>query len=79
MEAGGVQENWVGIDDRLSALLAIQVHPGLTSWVILSRPCGTGLAGERTPSTACWATFSRPFGTGTYTPLMDGLFSASAG
>jgi hypothetical protein len=22
-------------------LRAVQVHPGLTSWVILSRPCGT--------------------------------------
>jgi hypothetical protein len=30
---------------------AVQFHPGLTSWVILSRPCGTSLAGNE-PSTA---------------------------
>jgi hypothetical protein len=29
---------------------AVQVHPGLTSWVILSRPCGTGLGGNVDPA-----------------------------
>jgi hypothetical protein len=42
---------------------AIQLHPGLTSWDILSRPCGTGLGGECYPGLASWATLNRPFGT----------------
>jgi hypothetical protein len=54
---------------------AIQVYPGLTSWVILSRPCGTGLAGDLYPALACWATFSRPFGTGTQHPDDRFVFS----
>jgi hypothetical protein len=42
---------------------ALQVHPGLTSWGILSRPCGTGRGGYVYPGLASWATLSRPFGT----------------
>jgi hypothetical protein len=29
----------------------VQVHPGLTSWGILSRPCGTCLGGDVHPRT----------------------------
>ena len=47
----------------IAFLCAVQVDPGLASWVILSRPCGTALAGNVYPALACWATFRRPFGT----------------
>jgi hypothetical protein len=42
---------------------AVQVHPGLTSWDIFSRPYGTGLGGNVNPGLTSWATLSRPFGT----------------
>jgi len=42
---------------------AVQVHPGLTSWGILSRPYGTGLGGNVHPGLTSWATLSRPCGT----------------
>src|ERR1700691_715983 len=42
---------------------AVQVHPGLTSWGILSRPYGTGLARNVHPGLTSWATLSRPCGT----------------
>jgi len=38
----GAERAMVGLGDRLQHLGAIQVRPGLTSWGILSRPCGTG-------------------------------------
>jgi hypothetical protein len=33
----------LALNDWPSAFPAVQVHPGLTSWDIFSRPCGTGL------------------------------------
>src|ERR1700691_1122409 len=47
---------------------AVQVHPGLTSWGILSRPYGTGLGGNVHPGLTSWATLSRPCGTDRDTP-----------
>ena len=61
----GLKENWVGyLPTQAKTRLewatqrhwrGVQVHPGLTSWDILSRPvrpgqvlCGTGLAGTYT-------------------------------
>jgi hypothetical protein len=43
--------------------LKIQGSPGLTSWVILSRPYGTGPKFYALPRTASWAILSRPYGT----------------
>jgi hypothetical protein len=39
------------------------VHPGLTSWGILSRPCGTSRGEFVYPGLTSWATLSRPYGT----------------
>ena len=41
----GLEENRVGFDDGLPKFVWGSVHPGLTSWGILSRPCATGLVG----------------------------------
>ena len=41
----------------------VQVHPGLTSWGIFSRPYGTGLDGNVYPGLTSWAILSRPCGT----------------
>jgi hypothetical protein len=65
---------------------AAQVHPGLTSWVILSRPCGTCLGGNVHPGLASCATLSRPLrqaqgrlcGTGSDAPRWLICSSASA-
>jgi hypothetical protein len=57
---------------------AVQVHPGLTSWDIFSRPYGTGLGGNVNPGLTSWATLSRPYGTGSASALIAELFSASA-
>jgi hypothetical protein len=54
-----------------SAFTAIQLPPGLTSWVILSRPLrqaqgrlfGTGLVKTAHPGLTSLAILSRPFGT----------------
>jgi hypothetical protein len=42
---------------------AVRAHPGLTSWDILSRPCGTRLGEFVYPGLTSWATLSRPYGT----------------
>jgi hypothetical protein len=52
-----------GVEKTYQHSRAVQVHPGLTSWVILSRPCGTCLRGNLHPGLTSWATLSRPFGT----------------
>jgi hypothetical protein len=36
--------------------------PGLTSWGILSRPCGTGLGGKVPPGLTSWAHSAVPTG-----------------
>ena len=64
----GLEENWVGFDDRLPAFardpgsprtdVLGNFQPSLRDW----SGCG------RKPSTACWAIFSRPFGTDPDTP-----------
>jgi hypothetical protein len=59
-------------------LRAIQVYPGLTSWVILSRPCGTGLAGDLTQHLRAGLLSAVPSGL-VPNILMTGLFSASVG
>jgi len=51
-----------------SAFTAIQLPPGLTSWVILSRPFGTRLVRTAHPGLTSWAILSRPFGTDRNTP-----------
>jgi hypothetical protein len=44
---GGLRENQVGLGRSPIAFACGQVHPGLTSWVILSRPFGTDRDKER--------------------------------
>jgi hypothetical protein len=59
------------------AFACVQVHPGLTSWDILSRPCGTRLGEFVYPGLTSWATLSRPCGTDRDLVIAD-LISASA-
>ncbi len=40
-----------------------QRHPRIASWVIFSRPCGTGPLSNLSPGLTSWATLSRPSGT----------------
>src|SRR6202522_1786200 len=54
---------------------AVQVHPGLASWGILSRPCGTGLARNVHPGLTSWATLSRPCGTDRDLPRQPTCFN----
>jgi hypothetical protein len=42
---GGSKRIGLALDDACQHFRAVQVHPGLTSWGILSRPYGTGLDG----------------------------------
>ena len=51
-----------GTSSRVPALTRAWKAQDWTSWVILSRPCGTGLAGHVHPALTCWAIFSRPCG-----------------
>src|ERR1700734_2476238 len=57
-----------GLAESLTALTFGRVHPGLTSWGILSRPYGTGRGGNVDPGLTSWATLSRPCGTDRDTP-----------
>ena len=84
MEPRGCQGESGWVLRMASAFTAVQVDPGLTSWVILSRPrstsSGQALAGlvrlfKPYPALTCWATFSRPFGTDRDTPRSLIVFS----
>jgi hypothetical protein len=54
-------------------LLVVQVHPGLMSWGILSRPCGTGLGGIYTQDLRPGLLSAVPSGLSRYT-LSASLF-----
>src|ERR1700734_3294882 len=58
-----IKENGLGFDDCQSAFACGLVHPGLSSWGILSRPCGTDRGGNTYPGLTSWAILSRPYGT----------------
>jgi hypothetical protein len=52
-----------------------QRNPRIASWVILSRPCGTGSSLESPPRTPSWAILSRPCGTPDRCQIRPGLTS----
>src|ERR1700678_2677370 len=68
----------LAFDDCQQHSRAVQVHPGLTSWGILSRPCGTGSRWECTPSTNVLGYSQPSLRDWTRFPLIAGFFSGSA-
>ena len=54
-----IKENRLGLDDCQSAFARSLVHRGLSSWGILSRPCGTDLGGNVHPGLTSWSTLSQ--------------------
>ena len=74
--AGAKRESY-GFGGRLGALALGPGRPGLTSWVILSRPFGTDFVGNGHPALRAGLLSAVPTGLIAICPIAD-LFSASA-